>query len=161
LIFVALGTQKFQFNRLLQELDKIISKYQIKDEVVVQSGYTTYDSNNFKLRDFISENEFQKILVESDIFITHAGTSNVINALKRKKKVIVVPRLSKHGEHVDDHQLELAEFVKSNNLALVIKEIDDLHHGIVNIKGMQFDYYENDNQILINDIKEYILKESV
>ena len=40
MILVLLGTQKNSFNRLLEEIEKCIDNNIIKEEVVVQAGYT-------------------------------------------------------------------------------------------------------------------------
>ena len=49
MILVLLGTQNNSFHRLLEEIDKLIEKRIIKEEVIVQSGYTKYDSENMKV----------------------------------------------------------------------------------------------------------------
>ena len=47
MIFVTLGTQDKKFTRLLSEIDKLIDKKVISDEVIVQAGYSSdYKSNN-------------------------------------------------------------------------------------------------------------------
>ena len=51
----------------------------------------------------------KKKIRECDVLITHSGVATIIAGLKNDKKVIVVPRLAKYGEHVDDHQVQIAE----------------------------------------------------
>ena len=40
MILVTLGTQDKKFTRLLEELDNLIDKKVIKEEVIVQAGYS-------------------------------------------------------------------------------------------------------------------------
>ena len=51
MIFITLGSQKFQFNRLLKAVDDLIEHKKIQDEVFAQTGYSDYQniisSNNF------------------------------------------------------------------------------------------------------------------
>ena len=61
MILVMLGTQNNSFHRLLEEIDKLINDGQIKEEVVVQAGYTKYESANMKIFDFISSEELEKL----------------------------------------------------------------------------------------------------
>ena len=62
MILVLLGTQNNSFHRLLEEIDKLIKNKVIDEEVVVQAGYTKYESNNMKIFDFeLSEDEMARI----------------------------------------------------------------------------------------------------
>ena len=83
MILVTLGTQKQQFTRLLD----YIEKSSIKDEIIVQAGHTKYESKKMKIFDFISYEEMSKYVNESDIIITHAGTGSITGPLKKGKKV--------------------------------------------------------------------------
>ena len=108
MILVTLGTQKEQFTRLLD----YIEKSNIKDEIIVQAGHTKYKSKKMKLFDFISYEEINEYINKADVIITHSGTGSVLMPLKKGKKIIVCARLEKYGEHVDNHQKQLTEIFK-------------------------------------------------
>ena len=111
-IFITLGSQKFQFNRLLKEIDRLVENDTIKDEIFAQIGYSDYKPKNYNYKLFLDRNEFSEIMDKCDKVITHGGTGAIIGAIKNDKKVIAVPRLRKFGEHVDDHQLQIIkEFI--------------------------------------------------
>ena len=125
MILVTLGTQKEQFTRLLD----YIEKSKIKDEIIVQAGYTKYTSKKMKIFDFINYDEMDKYIEKADIVITHAGTGSVLTPLKKGKKVIICSRLSKYHEHVDNHQQELADMFRDAGYVLELTEnnnLDDL-----------------------------------
>ena len=42
MIFVTVGTHEQQFNRLIEEIDRLKGNGTIKDEVIMQTGYCTY-----------------------------------------------------------------------------------------------------------------------
>ena len=107
-IFITLGSQKFQFNRLLKAVDELCEK-EIVDAagVFAQIGYSDYLPRKYSYKKFLDRDEFSKEMGKADIVITHGGTGAIIGAVKKGKKVIAVPRLVKYGEHVDDHQLQL------------------------------------------------------
>ena len=46
MIFVVLGTQKFQCNRLLKTVDELVGNGTIKEEVFAQKGYIDYKPTN-------------------------------------------------------------------------------------------------------------------
>lgn len=111
-IFITLGSQKFQFNRLLIAVDKLCEKKVISGEdVFAQTGYSDYVPRNYSYNNFLDRDEFSVEMGKADIVITHGGTGAIIGAVKKGKKVIAVPRRAKYGEHVDDHQLQLIKTV--------------------------------------------------
>ena len=61
MIFIILGSQKFQFNRLVKEVDKLIENGYITEEVYAQIGYSDYEPKNFKFKRFMDRDEFNQI----------------------------------------------------------------------------------------------------
>ena len=122
MILVTLGTQDKSFERLLKAIDKEIEAGNIKDEVIVQAGYTKYSSDNMEIFDFVSPKELDKLMKKATILITHGGVGSILGALKYDKSVIAAARLAKYKEHTNDHQKQIiGEFVKEG----YILELDD------------------------------------
>ena len=46
MVFITLGSQKFQFNRLLRAVDELIEKKVIQEDVFAQTGYSDYEPKN-------------------------------------------------------------------------------------------------------------------
>lgn len=158
MIFVTVGSQKFQFNRLLKEIDELIENKVINEEVFAQIGVSDYKPQKYKYKEFVTQDEFNKYLDEARLIITHAGTGVIVNAIKKGKKVIGIPRLSKFGEHVDDHQIQLLnEFANMNLIETCIDE-KELKEKIQQIDNKEFKKYDSNNENFIKDIKEYIRK---
>ena len=42
MIFVTVGTHEQQFNRLLKKVDELVENGFINEEVIIQSGFSTY-----------------------------------------------------------------------------------------------------------------------
>lgn len=158
MIFVTVGSQKFQFNRLLKKIDELIENKVINEEIFAQIGVSDYKPQNYKYKEFVTQDEFNKYLDEARLIITHAGTGVIVNAIKKGKKVIGIPRLSKFGEHVDDHQIQLLnEFANMNLIETCIDE-KELKEKIQQIDNKEFKKYDSNNENFIKDIKEYIRK---
>ena len=158
MIFISVGSQKFQFNRLLEKVDELIEKKIITDNVFAQIGSSDYKPQNYEYVDFISQDEFNKKLDECNLLITHAGTGVIVNAVKREKKVIAIPRLAKYGEHVDDHQIQLIEQFDELNFIEPCYELGDLEEKIIEIENKRFKKYESNTDKIIESIKEFINK---
>lgn len=157
MIFVVLGTQKFQLNRLLIELDNLIEKGIVKDTIFAQIGESSYTPRHYQYVRFLEKELFEKKMEMCDILITHSGVGTIISGLKHKKPIIVYPRLAKFKEHVDDHQIEIAETFASLNYVLFCKENDDLKSILDECRMHKFDEYESQKQKMIDTINNYLL----
>ncbi len=158
MIFITLGSQKFQFDRLLIEMDRLIEKGIIYDKVYAQIGYCNYIPKNFEYTKFLNRDEFSLNIEKSDIVITHAGTGVIVNAVKKGKKVIAVPRLAKYGEHVDDHQIQIIKQFKELNLICGLDDCSQLEKALLEIHEKKFNSYISNTQKYINEIDKYILE---
>lgn len=156
MIFVTLGSQKFQFNRLLKELDELIENKKINNEIFAQIGYSDYTPKNYKYKKFVDRDEFKNIMSECDIVITHGGTGAIITAVKQKKKVIGIPRLAQYGEHVDDHQIQLVKEFEKAGIIKAVYNLNKLEEALKVVKKMKFSKYESNTNNIINDIEDYI-----
>lgn len=163
MILVMLGTQNNSFHRLLEEIDKLIKENVIKEKVIVQAGYTKYDSKNMKIFGLIPQDELEKYQEQADLIITHGGVGSIITSIKKGKKVIAVPRLHKYHEHVNDHQTQIVDDFSNKGYIIGIKDVKQLKDAI--IKAQDFvpvkynESTKDDNQIIkiienfINNIK--------
>ena len=147
MIFVTLGTQDKPFVRLLEMVQKEIDEGNIKDEVVVQAGFTKFDSDNMKIFDYISNDEFENYLKSCNFIITHGGVGNILSAMKYNKKIIAVARLGEYGEHTNNHQLQIIDkfyekgfLLKAdeNNFSSVLKELDNFNPITWNFDNSKF-----------------------
>ena len=156
-IFITLGSQKFQFNRLLIAVDKLCDKKVISGEdVFAQTGYSDYVPRNFSYNNFLDREEFSVEMGKADIVITHGGTGAIIGAVKKGKKVIAVPRRAKYGEHVDDHQLQLVGQFKELDLICECDDTNELADAIEKVKYTKYAVYKSNTEQILNSIEKYI-----
>lgn len=149
MIFITLGSQKFQFNRILKKIDQLFDEKKLSNEVFAQIGYSDYKPKNFKFKEFLDQNEFQKYMENCDLVITHGGTGAIITALKHQKKVIGIPRLSKYDEHVDDHQMQIVNEFTKMNLIEGCFDVKDLENAIEFVSNKTYNkFYSNTNEII-------------
>jgi UDP-N-acetylglucosamine transferase subunit ALG13 len=114
MIFVTIGTQ-IPFDRLIQAIDELA--VEINEPVIAQVNKGCYIPEHLKTIEFLSPDEFNKLLEEARLIIAHAGTGTIISALMKKKPIIVMPRLAYLKEHRNDHQL--ATTMKMNELGYI------------------------------------------
>lgn len=156
MIFISLGTQKFQFNRLLQLMDDLIDHSLIEEEVFAQIGNSDYKPRNYSYTSFLSNEEFNQKLEECSLVISHSGVGTILKALNNNKAIIVVPRLAKYKEHVDNHQIEIAEAFAKKNFCLMYEENDKLEDLIKEAKNHTFDKYISSKDKVIARLEDYL-----
>lgn len=156
MIFVTLGSQKFQFDRLLKEIDRLCECGIIKEKVYAQTGESNYEPINYEYRKFMDRKEFQKYMDECETVITHGGTGAIITAIKKGKKVIAVPRLAKYGEHVDDHQIQIIRQFDEMNLIMPCYDVETIEKSLSKIKNHTFARYQSNTNTIIEDLKNYL-----
>ncbi|WP_026528499.1 PssE/Cps14G family polysaccharide biosynthesis glycosyltransferase [Butyrivibrio sp. VCD2006] len=142
MIFVTLGTQKFQMNRLLKAVDKLAEAGNVKGDIFIQRGTSTYKPKHCEYVDFMDEKEYVDKIQNCSLLITHAGVGTIITGIKADKPVIVVPRLSKFDEHVDDHQTEIAKAFSGKGSVLCCEDTNELINYIEKARTFDFQPYE-------------------
>lgn len=155
LIFVSLGTNDKSFKRLLEIIEKEIKSGNIKDEVIVQSGYTKYQSDCMKIIDLMDIGEFNNYISKCDLLITHGGVGTILDGIRNHKKVIAFPRLAKYHEHVNDHQVEIINEFYSNGYILT-GEIVDIVVLINKASIYDFKTYKSNNYKFNKNLEKYI-----
>ena len=156
MILVMLGTQNNSFHRLLEEIDDLINKGIINDEVVVQAGYTKYKSKNMKIFSLIPLEELEELIEKADLIITHGGVGSIISSLKKGKKVIAVPRLHEYQEHVNNHQKEIVETFDKKGYIIGIQDVKELNEAIEKSKDFVPEKYLSSNKKMLNIIENFI-----
>ena len=135
MIFVTVGTHEQQFNRLIEKIDNLKKEGKIKEDVFIQTGFSTYEPKYCKWSKLISYQDMQKYNKEATIVITHGGPASFIAPLQLGKIPIVVPRQYEFDEHVNNHQLEFAKNVAERMKNIIpVYNIDDLEDIIKNYK---------------------------
>lgn len=114
---VSVGTQEdYGFDRLFRAVVPLLSDF---DEVLWQTGPQDVSGYGIDGRPGVPHHELQAAVAESDVVIAHAGTGAALTAIDAGKTPILVPRLARFAEHVDDHQVQIATELDRRGLALM------------------------------------------
>ena len=139
MIFVTVGTHEQPFNRLLKKIDELKKDGIIHEDVIMQTGFSTYEPKYCEWSKLIPYQQMIKNVEDARIVITHGGPASFIMPLQIGKVPIVVPRQRKFDEHVNDHQVEFARNVaeRMGNIILV-EDIEDLKSIIENYDSVKY-----------------------
>ena len=133
MIFVTVGTHEQPFNRLIQKIDELKKDGIIQDDVIIQTGFSTYEPKCCQWSKLMPYQQMVKNVTDAHIVITHGGPSSFIMPLQIGKTPIVVPRQHKFEEHVNDHQVEFARNVaKKMGTIILVEDISKLGKIITN-----------------------------
>lgn len=158
MILVLLGTQNNSFHRLLEEIEKNIKDGTIKEKVIVQAGYTKYETEKMEIFDLISKEQLEQFQEQADLIITHGGVGSIITSIRKGKKVIAVPRMHQYGEHVNNHQIEIVQNFNEQGYIIGIEKVEELKQAILKAKEFEPKKYEINNKLMLKTIEEFIDK---
>lgn len=148
MIFVTVGTHEQSFNRLVEYIDHLKENGSIREDVIIQTGYSTYEPEYCKWRKLFPYQEMIKLVEKARIVITHGGPSSFIMPLQIGKTPIVVPRRLEYNEHVNNHQVSFSKAVAERmGTIIVVDELEELENTILNydkiVGGMENEMKSN------------------
>ena len=156
MILVLLGTQNNSFHRLLEEIQRNIDNGNIKDEVIVQKGYTKFESKNMTLYSQLPAEEIQELTEKAELIITHGGVGSIITSIQKCKKVIVVPRLKKYKEHVNDHQLDIIKSFSDSGHIIGLNSVEQLSDALKKVENFKPKQYVKNTGNILNIVEKFI-----
>ncbi|WP_231121277.1 glycosyltransferase [Motilibacter peucedani] len=122
-VVVTLGSSEgYGFRRVLERLVQVLPP---EVEVLWQTGVTDVSGLPIDARASMPARELADAVREADVVVAHAGTGSSLGALQNGKLPVLVPRRAAFGEHVDDHQQQIADMLSGRGLALV-READQV-----------------------------------
>mgnify|MGYP004543003715 FL=1 len=162
MIFVTVGTHEQPFDRLVKKVDDLKKNGVIKEEVFIQTGFSTYEPKFCQWSKLIPYQQMVKNVAEARIVITHGGPASFIMPLQIGKIPVVVPRQHQFDEHVNDHQVEFARNVAQRmGTIITVENIETLGDIITNydqiIAGMNHEM--NSNNAKFNEELEKLVEE--
>lgn len=155
MIFVTVGTQKFQFDRLLKAMDEYV-RDNPSVNVYGQTGFSAYKPKFFESKPFLSKEEFNHYLNLSSVVVAHAGVGTIMACLEHEKKIIVMPRSEDKCEHVDNHQDDLALYFNDMGYLKAVYSKEELFSILDRVESLVFKKYSKKSSLILDDINETI-----
>jgi len=129
-IFITVGKHYQGFDRLFEQVDRLIEKGEIKGKVIAQIGSTKYIPKKFTYFNFLPSGKYKYLRNNCRVLITHGGVGCIIEGLLNGKLPIVVPRRKKFMEHNNDHQLEITKILEKQEKIIPVYDISRLGDAI-------------------------------
>jgi len=122
MILVTVGTHTQPFDRLIKVMDEVAAD--LDEQVNIQYGCSTYKLRFAEGFAWTTGQKMEEITEQARVVVAHAAAGAIIMSLKHKKPMIIVPRLRRYGEVIDDHQTQLAAAMANDGRAIALEQID-------------------------------------
>jgi len=122
-LLVTIGSEKYPFQRALE----MVLPAAPGKELTWQTGNTPVkDPLPGNARAWWPGEELAAQAREVDAVVTHAGVGSILMVLRTGKCPVVIPRTKRLGEHVDNHQLQLARLLHERGIIIVARPGGDI-----------------------------------
>ena len=147
MILVTVGTEQYPFNALMSWVDLLIRNGLIdeNEEVIVQYGSSSKLPDKVKIFKRLPESEFKDLLEQARLVISHCGEGSVMLLESLGKPYVLVPRTQRFGEHVDNHQLEMAIAMEKQGIPIA-RSPGDLVRFLAAEKASKVIFYNEHNE---------------
>ncbi len=155
MIFVTYGTQEHDFKYLSQLINQINNQ----DSIVVQLGNSKpiITNPNASIENYYPN--YLQLIENCDILITHSGVGSIMGGLQANKKVIAISRLAQYGEHVDDHQLEIANELAQKGYIYHMQRNEDINQVLSKVRAQRFKTYPSNTIHFVSELEKLLLGE--
>jgi UDP-N-acetylglucosamine transferase subunit ALG13 len=154
MIFVTVGTNEAPFDRLLEAVAALPQSVP-GEEVVVQRGSSDVRPPAAQVVDFLSFDRLVSEVRRARVVVTHAGVGSVLVALTNGRRPIVMPRMRRHGEAVDDHQIAFAERFEKSGFVTVVRTGEELADAVTR-SHRAHEIRLADDGALVHDVGTYL-----
>lgn len=136
MIFLTVGTS-FPFDRLVRAVDQYVTEKRINETIFAQIGKGGYRPENFDWVETLDKKKFDEHFSQAETIIAHAGMGTITMALDSHKPILVMPRLKKYRELVNDHQLITAQRFEQLGHVIAVYDTNDLPNKFPLLKSFE------------------------
>ena len=153
MIVVTVGTNEARFDRLIAAAAPLAQD----EELFVQHGPSPVRPDGAACVDYVGFDELLEQMRAARVVVTHAGVGSVISALSVGQLPVVVPRLQRHGEAVDDHQVPFGRRLRDAGLVELVEDLDRLRDTVLGRTSAETVGIAV-NERLVADLREFVVR---
>lgn len=124
-VFVTVGTDHHRFDRLMDWMQQWLEANR-HVRCVVQHG-PAIPPAGAECHDFLPHDAMQELFHRATVVVCQGGPGSIAESRQSGRLPIVVPRLSRHDEVVDDHQVRFSRHVADRGKIALAETAEDLH----------------------------------
>lgn len=124
-IFASVGSM-MPFERFVRAVDAWAAANPGRG-VFLQIGRGEYEPRHAPWTRIMSHDEYTRRLRECRLFVAHVGMGSILQGLKERKQMLLLPRLRSEREHTTDHQLHTATRFRTAPGMRIVDDVAALH----------------------------------
>jgi UDP-N-acetylglucosamine transferase subunit ALG13 len=124
-IFATVGSTQIPFERLVRALGSLPG-----EELLIQHGPVEPSPGAMRSTAFMQFPEVIESMEQADVVVCHAGAGSILCALRVGHTPVVVPRLKRYQETVDDHQVEFSRALAAERKVIAVEDLDQLRAAV-------------------------------
>lgn len=121
MIFATVGSTQIPFERFVRALEALPG-----EQLLVQHGPVAPPVAAAQSVAFMQFPEVIESMERADVVVCHAGAGSILCALRAGHTPVVVPRLKRYEETVDDHQVEFSRALAAEGKVLAVEDLETL-----------------------------------
>ncbi|MBI3581980.1 MAG: hypothetical protein HY098_07920 [Nitrospinae bacterium] len=125
MIYVTVGNHDKPFDRLIAAMDRAAAE--LGEDVVMQTGVSQSRLRHAKGEPFFTYDKAEELIKSASAVVAHAGIGTIIACRTHGTPLVICPRRAAQGEHLNDHQREIADELSKNprpGVAVALEESD-------------------------------------
>jgi UDP-N-acetylglucosamine transferase subunit ALG13 len=152
MILVTTGSSGAPFERLLTA----VADFDGDEELIVQHGPSGIRPPGARCVDFLAFDQLSKLVGRARVVVAHAGVGSILLCVAHGRRPVVVPRLARFGEVVDDHQLFLARRLDAAGAVKCVEDPAELWSVVRSLPEWTSVRQEAGRSPLVDDLKSYL-----
>jgi UDP-N-acetylglucosamine transferase subunit ALG13 len=157
MILVTVGTQ-LGFDRLISAMDNLANNLEVP--IIAQIGSGNYKPKNMESSSTFDPAEFETLLKDSKLIVSHAGTGTILNATKHCKPIVILPRRAEFSEHRNNHQVATAQFMSNRPGVFVAMQetelLEQIQRALAAVVPKHAQTHERVR--IVNEIRTFVAK---
>ena len=117
MIFATVGSTQIRFDRFIRALETLPA-----EQLLVQHGPMSAPAGADRAVAYMQFPEVVESMERADAVVCHAGAGSILCALRAGHVPVVVPRLKRFQETVDDHQVEFSRALAAQGKVIAVED---------------------------------------
>jgi UDP-N-acetylglucosamine--N-acetylmuramyl-(pentapeptide) pyrophosphoryl-undecaprenol N-acetylglucosamine transferase len=133
LILCIFGTHPQPFDRALDWLVEAAGE----EDLIVQHGATARRDGlpRIQWHELLPYDDLVELIAVADVIVCHAGVGSLMSVIDHGRRPIAIARQRQFGEHVDDHQLQIASELDQRGYVIACSDPQRLHEALESAHG--------------------------
>ena len=116
----------------IEKLNKKTNEEKVSEKINKEK-IKNKEKKNITVFNMLKPEDMKKYIINASIVVTHAGVGTIMECIEHNKDIIVLPRKEENGEHVNNHQEEIAFEMEKNGLLYKVDTYEKMQEIVIEL----------------------------